>query len=547
MKTGWERLRPPPSPGRAEKCVEGDEMSDQVLGHGRAAIVYRSESRTGQPAARKIFIGSALAELVNLVLLGANNPYVWDPSAMQEALCRRRILAHLVSWWLPGKVRVAKALEFDWNSEHQTNEMSTELIDGRGACLHHAYSASREWEYQDLRENVMRPLQRHLIEAGFDGLAWQAGFANPVAASNFLLTHEANGEKTWVWIDLESGVPAVFPLSPVALVRFYLARAFKFGRPMFDDVDLRTLKAYVAKHETALIAALGEEAWSDLSREIAKLEEIKDSWRAMSRFERSLRARLAGRAITSEQAAWYRQHRMRWYGREISHVLSRVVRLASARIAVWLAPQRLRTFTENIVRFLALAKFRTNLARAYVCSRIDRWRGRRQLEAVEADALLNDLHDDEASLYITDFGIHIAIKPVVKGITWLLLPALYGAGAINEVVLVTGVVAGGAIGRSLYTLPRVAAALSRGAAAPWIALGVGFMPIIGNLAFPLQLLYVGSVNNTPIAKFLIYDYTALIGSIMPVWGCQDSFLEHWTNHLGDIVVKNRRPLSSSAP
>ncbi len=44
-------------------------MPDQVLGQGRVAIVYRSESNAGGPVARKIFIGSTLAELVNLVLL----------------------------------------------------------------------------------------------------------------------------------------------------------------------------------------------------------------------------------------------------------------------------------------------------------------------------------------------------------------------------------------------------------------------------------------------------------------------------------------------
>ena len=517
-------------------------MWDQVLGRGRGAVVYRSESGAGRPAARKIFIGSTLAELVNLVLLGANNPYIWDRSAIEEAVCRRRILAHLVPWWLPGKVRIAEVLETGWNGKYQANEMSTELIDGRGACLHHAFSADREWEYQDLRQNVMRPLQDHLIGAGFDGLAWQAGFGNPVAASNFLLTTGSNGEKTWVWIDLESGVPAVFPLSPVALVRFYLARALKYGRPMFDDVDHRTLESYVAKRETALISALGEEAWNDLCREIARLGEIKGGWRTMSRFERSLSARLARHAITSEQAAWYRQHPMRWYGREILRVLSRIARLGYTRIAAWLAPKRLRVLAENVGRFIISARFRASLARGHVRSRIERWRTRKQLEAAEADTLLRDLQDDEASLCITDFGIHIAIKPVVKGITWFLLPALYGVGAINEAVLVTGIVAGGAIGRTLYTLGRVVAALSRGAPAPWIALGVGFMPVVGNLAFPLQFLYVGTVKHTPIAKFLIYDYTALIGSAVPIWGCRDSLLEHWCNHLGDILVRNRRPL-----
>ena len=86
------------------------------------------------------------------------------------------------------------------------------------------------------------------------------------------------------------------------------------------------------------------------------------------------------------------------------------------------------------------------------------------------------------------------------------------------------------------------AALARGAPAPWVALIVGLLPVVGNLAFPLQLLYAGSVRGVSIAKFLVYDVLALIGSGVPIWGCRDSLLEHWSNHLGDLLVKTRLPL-----
>jgi len=43
----------------------------------------------------------------------------------------------------------------------------------------------------------MKPLQKRLIESGFDGLVWQAGKGNPVALNNFLLDNKRN----WVWID----------------------------------------------------------------------------------------------------------------------------------------------------------------------------------------------------------------------------------------------------------------------------------------------------------------------------------------------------------
>ena len=51
-------------------------MCDSLLGKGRAAVVYRSKEPGGQPATRKIFVGSSLAGLVNLLLLGSDNPYI---------------------------------------------------------------------------------------------------------------------------------------------------------------------------------------------------------------------------------------------------------------------------------------------------------------------------------------------------------------------------------------------------------------------------------------------------------------------------------------
>ena len=59
------------------------------------------------------------------------------------------------------------------------------------------------------------------------------------------------------------------------------------------------------------------------------------------------------------------------------------------------------------------------------------------------------------------------------------------------------------------------------------------------MAFPLQLLYAGAVKEAAIAKFVVYDLLALFGSAVPVWGCQDSLLELWSNRLGDFLVRSR--------
>ena len=115
------------------------------------------------------------------------------------------------------------------------------------------FRSQKETEITDLVQNVMKPLQGLLLAAGFDGLAWQAGYGNPVATSNFLLETTETGEQRWVWVDLESGVPALFPANPILLFSFYLQRTLVNGRPLYDDVDVPKLRRYIEDNRDALL------------------------------------------------------------------------------------------------------------------------------------------------------------------------------------------------------------------------------------------------------------------------------------------------------
>ncbi|MHC4390566.1 MAG: hypothetical protein ACYS22_04515 [Planctomycetota bacterium] len=166
-----------------------------VLGAGRSGSVYLDDDKEHGRLAAKVFGSESVVKLVQVVLLGAPNPYVWSEDAIQCALLRRRVLGPLLRFWFGDDVRVAPAID------------------------------------------VMKPLQGHLKAAGFDGMLWQAGLGNPVALNNFMLerVREGAGPETrrWVWIDLESGVPALVPMNPLSLLLFYLPKCFKHGRPLF--------------------------------------------------------------------------------------------------------------------------------------------------------------------------------------------------------------------------------------------------------------------------------------------------------------------------
>lgn len=179
--------------------------------------------------------------------MGAPNPYVWNSDAVQCAKLRRNILKTLVPVWTDGKVSVADAVAALRNEDHKTYELQTEMVRGWAAHLRHPLSDAFDGETEQLWHVVMPNLRKHLQAAGFHGLLWQAGERNPGALNNFLFAPDPPGETScatseqpgkWVWIDLESGVPAIFPISPKVLVTYSLRHWWCLGRPMFDDVDV---------------------------------------------------------------------------------------------------------------------------------------------------------------------------------------------------------------------------------------------------------------------------------------------------------------------
>jgi hypothetical protein len=210
---------------------------EALLGVGRSGIVFRSTGSADQPVARKVFDSGWLTRLVQYLILGASNPYAWNRHAVRCAFLRRRILAPLVDTWSGGQLRVARALGLGWDDHYRAYELQTELSPGRPPALHHPLDRSGRGEVRELLTEVLQPLQAHLAEAGFDGLLWQAGLGNPVALSNFLLEERDDGTRRWTWIDLESGVPALFPLHLPTLWRVYLPLCWKHRRLLYDDVD----------------------------------------------------------------------------------------------------------------------------------------------------------------------------------------------------------------------------------------------------------------------------------------------------------------------
>ncbi len=520
------------------------------LGRGRSGVVYRMHDAQGRLVARKVFVGDPAGKIVHYILTGAPSAYVWSADAVRCARVRRQILFDLVEFWFGPVLSVANALDDAWNEPTRSYRMDTEFVAGRPAALHHPFSSGREGECRSLMATVMRPLQRRLAEAGFDGLVWQAGRGNPVAANNFLKQRGADGETRWVWIDLESGVPALIPINPLDLIGFYLPKSWRHRRPLFDDVDLSKLRAFVEARRSDLEQTLGAVRLKAMESRIDSLERHQDRWRSLPRIARGIEYRRCKGEISDEQAAWYRSRPLRWYSREARRGSGRaaalglrLVRSALRRVQRFEYCRALRAAW----RYMTSQRYRSRVAHVVIDFRIACWRRRGQLSAAEADHLTESLRQESVGSYITDFGVHVAMKAPIKLVQWVVVPTLFAVGVLSPAISGLLIAFGGTIGRTAYTLGRMAMAVARGESLPWIALVVGLLPVVGNAAYPVQIVRAGAAWEGKLAGFIVYDSITVPGEFFPIWGGADTATEHWFNRFADLLVRDRRPLAAEIP
>jgi len=502
---------------------------ETVLGRGRSATVLHAQEGI---AVKRFSDNNFLTALANYVLTGAPGPYGWSADAVAAAHHRRQLLSVLVEHWFGEKLRVANSLDFQWNEEARTYELRTEFVDGRHALLHHPFSRSRELD--DLINNIMLPLQEKLQETGFDGAVWQAGKANPTATANFI--HDGKG---WVWIDLESGVPALFPSNPLALP-FYIGKSLRHRRCLYDDVDISKLEKY--------LFGLSPELHQRINPHVEALAYHQAAWKALRRHQRGIEYQEKKGRITHKKAEWYWHRPFRWYAREgvrLSKVVISEAFSLPERGYLLLKELRLTEKARDAVKFVYSAEFRKKALTAHLERRIGVWEQRKQLSPEQAAELRSRLPQISSSRYFNDMGIHVL---GLKILDWGLYPAALGGlvtlGKIDVATAAALTPLGGSVLRTVYSAGRMAcdAASRKGERfSHAIALSVGWIPIFGNAAYPLQIACTGPTEDRKLAEFFLYDLSARFGRNIPIYGGPDSRTEHALNRLPGLRLSRTLP------
>jgi hypothetical protein len=165
------------------------------------------------------------------------------------------------------------------------------------------------------------------------------------------------------------------------------------------------------------------------------------------------------------------------------------------------------------------------------------WADRRFLTPHQTRRLCEELRSRTDSDTLADFGVHLAIKPLVKAVQWSVLPVLYVLGVLAVPECLAALAAGGAVLRTLYTAGRCVQAALCGERPPWIALGVGLLPALGNAAFPAQLVHDARRTDAHLPQFILYDTFARLGHAVPVWGGANSLIEGRLNRLANLFTR----------
>ena len=396
---------------------------ETIIGKGRSGQVIRVADDAGYELAIKIFSGvDGLTNLVNFIITGAPNPYAWNEDAVESAHYRREILSLLIEFWFDSGLSIAKSYGTDWHNVEKAFQITTKFIKGRPVALKHPFSQESDEEFKKLTKEIMKPLRKHLIESGFYGLVWQAGKGNPIALNNFLL----DKNKEWVWIDAESGVPALFPLNPLALIGFYLPKSIKFGRALFDDVDIKKLRYYLNKNQDKLSEKLGDDRYTWLNEYVRRLEIYQSKWKAVKRVQKSIQYQLKKEKISPEQAEWYSRHQVLWVSKEIGNLIKRsffkIFYKLPVKIIRFIFAIKYWSILNNSFRFVFIGKYRKTCVEELIYSRISEWENRMQLNIGDANFLRKQAKEESTSPYLADFIILIALKPITNIIEVVILP-----------------------------------------------------------------------------------------------------------------------------
>lgn len=385
----------------------------RVLGHGRAAeaTLVRLVRADGQvlDCVEKRFEPGFLTRFLYGLFFQSPFAYQASEDAILAALFRRQVALDLLRYFHGGAKLVSEAYYVRWDEASQSYVLGTEFIRGRGIIPQDvdplflrrflfnylvrpvAWLFGQRWDKkpappEEIREllTLMHQMEREFIRAGLVGTGWQVSRSALVSTANLLRTEEG-----YVAVDLESGMAAL-------LVPYYFfAGLFKYGFPLFDDLDPTRLEAFLQEQEEGLRETWGDEGFASFRDNVHRLIEHTQRWKgseiALGRhhvrllFDGNLRARIKAARITGWERLGLIDADYAAALRATPRFFTRWIFLAGVfpgRLGSFLRKwSGNREFRDKVRRFRRDPDFRREVLAAYVARHVAQWRAAGRLPA----------------------------------------------------------------------------------------------------------------------------------------------------------------------
>ncbi len=205
--------------------------------------------------------------------------------------------------------------------------------------------------------------------------------------------------------------------------------------------------------------------------------------------------------------------------RFVAHSLA--AKLLPAGLHRWCVDSRhRRNSLAQLKQFCIDGRFQSQLGRSMILSRVNSWDRDQRLTSQAAATLVQELDAPAVAEYVRGFGLHVGLKLL----TPLALSLKVGGAAAS---LASGNPFYFLLTLMLLPILRTAVTLWRMVAtqSPFAdyrdALLVGILPVVGSLAYPVQM----HAKFPVLSNFLLRDFAARCGRWLPIYGGKDSRTE----------------------
>jgi hypothetical protein len=254
--------------------------------------------------------------------------------------------------------------------------------------------------------------------------------------------------------------------------------------------------------------------------------------------DREFRRTTCSRYAATKAAQWRSEERVasEFLCESISFgflVHSVLARTTPATLHRWLVDPAVRkTQLTRAFLFCVSSRFQSEYGRMIIRSRIESWQRQHRLPDAVAKNLTNQLNSNAIEEYVRGFGLHVGLKLLLP----IVMPLKVGGAAASlasgnplyflfMLMLVP-------ILRTCVTIWRMIA--SRESFASFRqAMMVGLLPVVGSLAFPVQM----SARFSELSLFLMRDFASRLGCALPIYGGKDSRTELMAIKLVNVVAE----------